>query len=86
MLSLGGDQLVYLDARSDIQIDRVALQLVGAPGITRREILGGAALGRFPTVAQATGVRLSVSYVYIEELIDPVTRHRHFSYGVTIGR
>jgi hypothetical protein len=86
MLSLGGDQLVYLDARYDIPIDRVTLPLVGPPVITLREILGGAALGRFPTLAQAAGVRLSVSFVYVEELVDPVTRHRHFSYGVTIGR
>jgi hypothetical protein len=86
MLALGGDQLAYLDGRYDIPIDLVRLPLAGSPVVTLREILGGAAVGRFPNLAQATGVRLSVSYVYVEWLIDPATRRQHYSYGVTVAR
>jgi hypothetical protein len=86
MLSLGGDQLAYVDARYDIPIDRVRLPLGGSPVVTLREILGGAAIGRFPTLAQATGVRLSAKFLYVEWLIDPATRHQHYSYGVTVAR
>ena len=86
MLSLGGDQLAYLDGRYDIPIDRVRLPVAGSPVVTLREIVGGAAVGRFPDLAQATGVRLSLSYVYVEWLIDPATRHQHSSYGVTVAR
>lgn len=86
MLSRGGDQLAYLDAHYDIPLDRVALPMVGSPVVSLREMVGGAALGRFPTLAQAMGVRLSVSYVYVEWLVDPVTRRQHHSYGITIAR
>ena len=86
MLSRGGDEVAYLDARYDIPIDRVALPLVGPPVVTLREVLGGAAVGRFPTLAQASGVRLSGGFLYVEWLIDPVSHHTHVSYGVSIAR
>jgi hypothetical protein len=86
MLSRGGDQLLYIDARYDIPIDRLALPLVGTPTITLREILGGAAIGRVPTLDQATGAGLSIGYVYGELLIDPIRHHGRFSYGLTITR
>jgi hypothetical protein len=86
MLSRGGDQLLYIDARYDIPIDRLALPLVGAPSIMLREIVGGAAVGRFPSLDQAVGAGLSVGYLYAELLIDPVRHHGRVSYGLTITR
>lgn len=86
MLSLGGDQLAYIDARYEVPLDRITLPFGGHPVVTLREILGGAAVGRFPTLAQATGVRLSGSFLYVEWLVDPTTRHQHYSYGVTVAR
>jgi hypothetical protein len=86
MLSRGGDQLAFLDARYDIPIDGAALPFAGPPVVTLREVLGGAALGRFPTLAQASGVRLSGGFLYVEWLIDPVSHHTHVSYGVSIAR
>jgi hypothetical protein len=86
MLSRGGDQLLYIDARYDIPIDRLALPLVGAPNIMLREIVGGAAVGRFPSLDQAVGAGLSVGYLYAELLVDPVRHHGRVSYGLTITR
>jgi len=86
MLSRGGDQLAYLDARYDIPIDRLPIPIVGPPVVTLREVIGGADLGRFPTLDQASGVRLTAAYLYAEWLIDPVTRHQHYSYGISIAR
>jgi hypothetical protein len=86
MLSRGGDQLLYLDARYEIPIDRLALPLIGAPRLTLREILGGAADGRVPTLDQAVGPGLSVGYVYGELLIDPVRHRGRFSFGLTVTR
>jgi hypothetical protein len=86
MLSRGGDQLLYLDAYYEIPIDRVTLPLIGAPVVTLREILGGADVRRFPTLDQATGVRLSIGYVYVEALVDPVRHHGHALYGLAIAR
>jgi hypothetical protein len=86
MLSHGGDQLLYVDARYDIPVDAIALPLGVIPVVTLREILGGANVGRFPTLAQASGVRLTASFLYVEWLIDPVARHPHFSFGISIAR
>ena len=86
MLTRGGDQLLYVDAQYDIPIDRLALPLIGAPSIMLREIVGGAAVGRFPALDQAVGAGLSVGFVYAELLIDPVRHHGRVSYGLTISR
>ena len=81
LLSLGGDQLIYFDGRYSIPIERLQLPLVGSPVVTLRDAFGGAAVGSFPTIHQAIGVRLSVSLAYFEYMIDPVTRRHHVGYG-----
>ena len=86
LLSRGGDELLYLDGRYAIPLERVTFPCVGHPVITLREVIGGATTGAFPTLDQATGARLSVSYVYVEWLIDPVSRKQHHSFGLTLAR
>jgi hypothetical protein len=84
MLSEGGDELLYMDARYNIPIDRVPLPLIGPPIFTIREILGGAAAGALPTLQQALGVRLSASVLYAELLADPARGHWHFGLGIAL--
>jgi len=60
------------------------LPLVGSPIVTLRELLAGAAVGRWPTLAQATGIRLSASVVNAEFLIDPVSHRHHVGFGVSL--
>jgi hypothetical protein len=86
LLAQGGDQLVYLDAGYAIPIEQVALPMVGSPVVTLREVLGGATVNRFPTLSQATGVRVSVSAVYAEFLIDPVHHHHYTGIGLALDR
>jgi 3-deoxy-manno-octulosonate cytidylyltransferase (CMP-KDO synthetase) len=81
LLSLGGDQLFYIDSRYSIPVERVQLPFVGSPVVTLRDALGGAAIGHWPTIHQAIGVRLSLSLAYIEYMIDPVTRRDHLGFG-----
>ena len=84
MLSLGGDQLVYIDAHYAIPIRRWSLPVVGAPLLELREAIGGAAFREFPTLEQLSGVRLAASYLYLEWLVDPVRRTSRFSAGVSV--
>ena len=77
MLSEGGDELLYFDARYNIPIDRVMLPLIGSPVLTIREVLGGAAAGALPSLEQATGLRLSASVLYAELLTDPARGRWH---------
>jgi hypothetical protein len=86
MLERGGDQLIYVDGRYNIPIEKVMLPYVGSPILTLREVLAGADVGRWPGIAQSTGARLSLSIVYVEFMVDPVSRHNNFSFGLSLAR
>jgi hypothetical protein len=60
--------------------------LVGSPTVTLREVLAGADVGRWPSIAQAMGVRVAVSVVHVEYLIDPVSRRHHVGFGLSLVR
>ncbi len=86
LLELGGDQLVFLDGRYNIPLDRLQLPIVGAPLVTLRDAIGGAAVGEWPTIHQAIGARLSLSAIFVEFMADPVTRKGHFDFGFSLLR
>jgi hypothetical protein len=86
MLSRGGDQLIYLDGGYNIPIDRIQFPLIGPPVVTLRGTLGGADVGRFPSLAQAVGVRGSISAFYAEFLVDPANHHGFFGVGLSLQR
>jgi hypothetical protein len=86
LLERGGDRLVYVDARYEIPVARVTLPLVGSPVVTLREALGGAGASGFPTLAQATGLRLSASVVYLEVMVDPVSHAVFKGLGISLAR
>src|SRR5262249_11488786 len=86
LLERGGDELIYLDGRYNIPIDRVQLPFLGPPVVALRSVLGGADVQRWPSLAQAVGIRLSVSRAYAEWLIDPANRHNFFGVGLSIAR
>jgi hypothetical protein len=86
MLELGGDQLLYLDAAYSIPIDRIKLRLVGPPTVVIRHSMGSAGVGRLPELEQATGLRLIVSLLYGEVMLDPVSGHTHSSVGLSFAR
>ena len=86
MLELGGDQLLYLDAAYSIPIDRLKLPLVGPPTVMLRHAMGSAGIGRLPDLEQATGLRLIVSILYGEFLVDPVTGHTYQTVGLSFAR
>jgi hypothetical protein len=86
MLEFGGDQLLYLDAAYSIPLDRLKLPLVGPPTIMIRHSMGSAGVGRLPDLEQATGLRLIVSILYGEVLVDPATGHTHRTVGLSFAR
>lgn len=86
LLTRGGDQLLLLDGRYNVPLDWWKFPLVGSPVISIREILGGADVRRFPSLDQATGVRLSLNALYAEYLVDPTGPHGVFSAGISLDR
>ena len=85
-LTLGGDELVYLDGDYDIPLGKVALPFVGSPVLTLRDAIGGAGVRALPALDQAVGARLSVSYLYAEALVDPARHHVRMSFGFAASR
>lgn len=86
LLERGGNQLFYLDAGYAIPLAHVQLPMIGPPVVTLREILAGAAENRFPSLSQATGVRVSAGFVYAELLFDPVSHRTYSGFGVSLDR
>ena len=84
LLSEGGDELFYVDSRYLIPVHWFNLPFVGAPNFTLREIVGGAAVKRFPHIHQAVGARLGLKWFYAEWLIDPETRRTRGGVGVSL--
>jgi hypothetical protein len=86
LLERGGDQLVYIDGRYNIPIERLKLPLVGPPIVTLREVLAGADVGRFPSIAQSMGVRLAAGVIYVSFMFDPDSRRSQFGVGLSMAR
>jgi hypothetical protein len=87
LLSLGGDQLIYLDSRYSIPIESVRVPVLNSPlMITVRDAIGGADIGRAPAMHQAIGVRVSASVAYVEFMTDPATRKHKFGLGLSLLR
>lgn len=86
LLQLGGDQLLYFDGRYNFPVAGIAIPLAGSPIVTLREVLGGADRGRWPRLEQASGIRLSLSVIHYEIMVDPVRHHVHQSVGISVAR
>lgn len=86
LLELGGDQLVYIDGRYNIPLEGLKLPLVGPPIVTLREILAGADVGTFPSIAQSMGVRVAASVIYVDFMFDPDSRYSKFGVGLSFAR
>jgi hypothetical protein len=85
-LSLGGDRLLYIDGRYDVPIERWRLPIVGPPVVSLRDIIGGAGIGRLPELVQNVGIRLSVTLLRLEFLVEPGRGRTDFSAGVALTR
>jgi hypothetical protein len=48
--------------------------------------MGSAGVGRLPELEQATGLRLTLSFLYGEFLIDPGNGHTHRTVGLSFDR
>ncbi|HEY0994416.1 MAG TPA: hypothetical protein VGD77_00360 [Gemmatimonadaceae bacterium] len=86
LLEQGGDQLVFVESRYSIPIDRFQLPLVGPPTVTLRHILGGAAVHRFPTLTQNLGLRLGVGFIRGDVMFDPVSGEVKGGVGLSFAR
>jgi hypothetical protein len=86
LLSIGGDELLFIENRYEVPVPRVQLPFVGAPTLAFRHILGSAGLQRLPDFTQVVGLRLSVSVAHAQWMIDTGTRKTKFSASLSLSR
>lgn len=85
LLAMGGDQLFYIDNRYIIPLP-LTLPVVGTPRVALRYAAGSAGVGSLPRFVQNIGVRGSLSALFAEYMLDPKTRDRAVSFGVSLSR
>jgi hypothetical protein len=86
LLSLGGDQLLYIESNYYIPIPGIDLPTIGAPSVTLRHIIGSAGVGHLPSFEQNLAARLALSFVRFDAALDPARRAWEFGFGLSLAR
>jgi len=86
LLSLGGDQLFFTDARYAVPLDRLLVPYLGAPTVTLRHLAGSAGPARLPAFVQNVGLRFEISVLRLDYLIDPSTRESNVNVSLAFFR
>lgn len=84
LLEQGGDQLLFVESRYLIPLDRIMLPFIGAPVLTVRHIMGGAGVGSLPSLEQEIGVGIGLSALRLDYTQD-VTKSRGHKISVGIS-
>ncbi len=84
LLEQGGAQLVFVESRYSIPIDRIQLPVVGAPVVTLRHLMGAAGPQSLPSLEQEIGVSLGLSALHLDVTTD-VSGRRGSKVGVGIS-
>jgi hypothetical protein len=86
LLSLGGDELLYVESNYVIPFNRFDLPYVGAPSVTLRHMIGSAGVGKLPQFQQDLGLRFALSFARFDAVVDPARRAWEFGFGLTMAR
>ena len=86
LLSLGGDQLFYAESNYIIPLERPQVPFLGAPVFTLRHLVGSAGEGGMPALTQNVGVRVGLSFLRVDFLVDPATRDTEFAVAFALFR
>lgn len=86
LLEIGGDQVLLIESRYIVPLERISLPLIGSPTLTFRHILGGAGVHTLPDLTQIIGLRIAVPFVRAEVLMDTGTRKVKVRGGLSLSR
>ena len=86
LLSMGGDQLLYFESMYTIPIERISVKFLGSPSVALRHMIGSAGVDRLPGFVNNVGLRVSMSLLKVDYVIDPESGDTSFSFGVTFAR
>jgi len=85
-LSLGGDQLLLVDSRWEVPLERVQIRFVGSPVISLRHRVGSAGVQRLPRFTQNVGALVALGFLRVEYAIDPATRKQRTGVALSFAR
>jgi hypothetical protein len=86
LLSLGGDQLVYVESQYTIPLNRPRIPFVGSPTLALRHVIGSAGVGSLPGFVQNVGARVSLNLIRLDYAVDPATRDSRFGVSLSLFR
>ena len=86
LLTLGGDQLLYVESQYSIPFERIRIPFVGSPTLAVRHMIGSAGVGSLPDFVQNVGARVSLNLVRLDYAIDPATRDSRFGISLSLFR
>ena len=86
LLSLGGDQLLYVQGLYSVPVERVTIRFLGSPIVALRYAAGAAGVGDLPAIVQNVGVRVSLSLVRFQYMLEPASRRSRTSVALSIFR
>lgn len=86
LLSMGGDQLLFVESRYTIPIEQLSIKFLGSPSLMVRHMIGSAGVDRLPGFVNNLGVRVSLSLFKVDWVIDPETSDTDFSFGLSFAR
>ena len=87
LLELGGTELLFVESRYLIPLERVVLPLVGSPMLTLRHIMGAAGVNGLPSLEQEIGLGVGLSALRLDVTQDVGGNRGHkFSLGVSLAK
>jgi hypothetical protein len=86
LLSIGGDELLFIENRYEIPVPAVTLPLVGYPTVAFRHLLGTAGIQHLPALTQIIGLRISLMILRGEVLRDVKTGKTEANVSLSLTR
>ena len=86
LLSQAGDELLLIDQRYSIPLLNVRVGIMGNPTLQLRHRLGGAGLGKLPSLEQMLGFGVDLTIIRGEVQVDPKRQKVRFAVGFTFAR
>ena len=86
MLSLGGDEVLFVESDYIIPIQRVNIAYLGMPAVIVRYMIGNAGVQQLPSLEQQLSLGASLSFFRAELRVDPARHSAQFGVGLSVTR